>query len=178
MGASKRQNKRADNNAAQKASSPTRALGAAARVNAKKQNKGETPIAAAGGGWLAAAAAAAVSGGSTIPGGSGNSSDEDENRDVKGKSTEEVATQTNEVIITEVTRVVETSEKPKSKLPPWAKPWTPPATARSHPNSSSPTVTKDQHASRVAEDTSNGNRSSVGEGSGGLDWINDTVTGE
>lgn len=109
-----------------------------------------------------------------------NPGDDDETREDAGDRAKEIATQTDDVAITEVTRVEGTSEKPKSKLPPWAKPWTPPtpvAAADAHPTSSS-SIDKDGHqAPSFDEDSANLGGHSSG-GNGGQDWITATVTGE
>ena len=110
----------------------------------------------------------------------GNPGDDDEIGEVAGDSAKDMATQTDDVTITEATTVEETPEKPKSTLPPWAKPWTPPtpiATADVHPTSSSSPDEDKHQASSADKDTVNAGGSSSG-GSGGLDWINATVTGE
>lgn len=91
---------------------------------------------------------------------------------------EEAATQTDKVTIVEAATIVETPEKTKSKLPPWAKPWKPPPCVLGDPKASTPTDNDDQRPSKAAEDTSNVSRPLAGEGSGGLDWINATVTGK
>lgn len=122
-------------------------------------------------GWLATSIAS---------GKLGNLGDDDETRKVALDSPKDTATQTDDVTITEATTVEETSDKPKSKLPPWAKPWTPPTPAAAvdaHPTLSSSTEKDDNEASSADRDSSNTGGHSSG-GSGGLDWINATVTGE
>eukprot|EP00903_Cladosiphon_okamuranus_P006527 g6378.t1 len=110
----------------------------------------------------------------------GNPGDHDETREDTGDKAKDAATQTDDVTISEVTRMEETLEKPKSKLPPWAKPWTPPTPAAAvdaHPSSSSSIDIDDHQVPSVEEDGANaGGHSSAG--SSGLDWINATVTGE
>lgn len=123
------------------------------------------------GGWLASSIAS---------GKLANLGDEGEISEVAGDSVKEIATQTDDAVTTEAAPDKETSEKPKSKLPPWAKPWTPPTPAPSadaHPTSWSSTDKDDRQGPAADKDNPGaGGRSS--EGSGGLDWINATETGE
>lgn len=110
----------------------------------------------------------------------GNPRNDDEIGEVTRDSAKDAATQTDVVTTAEGTTAEETSEKPKSKLPPWAKPWTPPTPASAsdaHPTSLSPTEEDGHQAHSVDKDGSNADGHSAG-GSGGLDWISATVTGE
>eukprot|EP00752_Nemacystus_decipiens_P003979 g3644.t1 len=110
----------------------------------------------------------------------GNPGNDDEICDVACDGANDATTQTDDVTITEATKVEETPKKPKSKLPPWAKPWTPPtpaAVADAEPTPSSSTDKNDHQAPSVDKDSANAGGPSSG-GSGGLDWIGATVTGD
>lgn len=139
--------------------------------------------AATPGGWLASSVACGNLGGF------GDDDDDDETRDVIGggankepdMTTEDTATQTDDVTITAAITVggQETSEKPKSKLPPWAKPWKPhttPSTAVADPTPSTASVDEHQTQSVAKDRPSAGGPSS--ETGGGLDWINATANGK
>lgn len=84
----------------------------------------------------------------------------------------ETGTQTDDVT---VMALQQTSmvEKPKTKLPPWAKPWTPPPVAAADP-AESPGSPSDRKLSALVGDS---NKEETSTGAGGLDWIKATVSG-
>ncbi|CAN0507708.1 unnamed protein product, partial [Ectocarpus sp. 12 AP-2014] len=93
---------------------------------------------------------------------------------------EDTATQTDDVEIVEAKKSVSalaTSTNPtKSKLPPWAKPWSKPAApAVADPDLTSPSSADNRQAPDVDEDKAINTGGASSGGGGGLDWISAAV---
>lgn len=138
----------------------------------------KTTSSTAPGGWLALSIASGNLGALSDDGESHLVGDGTNNGGDTGK--EETATQTDDVVIVEAQKSASeqaTSNNPtKSKLPPWAKPWSKPAApAVADPDSTSPSSVDNSQAPNVSEDNAiNAGGASSG-GGGGLDWISATV---
>ncbi|CAB1112511.1 unnamed protein product [Ectocarpus sp. CCAP 1310/34] len=130
------------------------------------------------GSWLALSIASGNLGGLSDDGESHLAGDRTNNGGDTGK--EDTATQTDDVVIVEASTTVseQTTSKnsTKSKLPPWAKPWSKPsAPAVAGPDSTSPSSIDNRQAPNVGEDKATDAGGSSSGGGGGLDWISAAV---
>ncbi|CAM9687258.1 unnamed protein product [Scytosiphon promiscuus] len=156
--------------------------------------KNQKQSSAAAGGAASPAAAASISAGSegwlTSSIGAEKLGDEDDVHRGVGSSvdhkatcsTRDTATQTDDVLITEMTSAVAVekptvSKEPQSNLPPWAKPWKPQAPAAADPDPPPPSGAADtQQETPLVEGVPEASGVSSGR-DGGLDWIHATLNG-
>lgn len=149
--------------------------GSVSTSDGSKPNGAVASGASTPGGWLAAAA---VSGRLGAPASNENlDSDAIAEGGSKAKvvvrsGMVETGTQTDEVTVTALRQTL-IVEKPKTKLPPWAKPWTPPPVAAADP-AESPGSPSDRKLSALVGDS---NKEETLTGVGELDWIKATISG-
>ncbi|CAM9807000.1 unnamed protein product [Ectocarpus sp. 12 AP-2014] len=147
-------------------------------ASAGPSSSSKTTSSTAPGGWLALSVASGNVGGLSDDGESDLVGNGSNNSGDTGK--EDTATQTDDVVIVEANKTVleqTTSKNPtKSKLPPWAKPWSKPAApAVADPDSMSPSSVDNRQAPDVDEDKAINTGGASSGGGGGLDWISAAV---